>query len=428
MRILLGLLGLFFALGIFSQATMAIEPKNIVPLAVTPPIVEPATRSNIPAKIISNWDVEEFTRENGFPTGECIMRADYDNDLEITFKGKNGQLSAVRIRDLSGGKASINGFSSLGLGKNSYGLQSRSKPGQIDASLLTVPAPAQKIMDLGEYKLRISKQDYSFDAGEFAYAYYELMKCTGYENAKTLSVVSQPRSRTTPLKKAVNVPSLPAEPIDLVVEQDIDVQPTAQAAPIVQEPENKDSSLQLQTWIAFKGGTVSSALKDWASQAGVNANIDLLNDVTLKEDIRVFGSLDVAVDQLLERTMGTNKPFAMIEDRNGELATISDVDLGVSAQKFSEKSVSTNNWRALQGVDLRKLLKRWSAREGIGFVWIADQSFLVKETLKSETNYNNAVEQLLSQFDSQAVRPVATLNVDPKTNMKTLIVNVLSAS
>jgi len=79
-------------------------------------------------------------------------------------------------------------------------------------------------MDLGEYKLRVGKQDYNFNAGEFAYAYYELMKCTGYENAKTLKVVSHSRSRRTPLKKAVNVPSLPAEPIDLVVETNIDVQ------------------------------------------------------------------------------------------------------------------------------------------------------------------------------------------------------------
>ena len=428
MRILPALLGLYFAFVIYGQAVMAMQPENIVPLAVTSPIVESVSNNKTAANIVSNWDVEEFSRENGFPTGECVTRAEYDNNLEITFKGKNGQLSALRIRDLNNNRqSSINGFSSLGLGDNSYGLQSRSKPGQIDASLLTVPAPAQKIMDLGEYKLRVGKQDYNFNAGEFAYAYYELMKCTGYENAKTLKVVSHSRSRRTPLKKAVNVPSLPAEPIDLVVETNIDVQ-SASAKSDAANVEDVDLSLEMQTWNAFKGDNVSSTLKDWANQAGVNANIDLSNDAKLNEDIRVFGSLDVAVEQLLKRAMGDNQPLAMIEDRNGDVTEISNQDINVSPSKVSKSSSPTNNWRALQGTDLRKLLKRWSAREGVGFVWDADQSFLVKQTVKSETNYNNAVERLLSQYSVQGVRPVATLNIDPKTNAKTLIITVLSTS
>jgi len=118
----------------------------------------------------------------------------------------------------------------------------------------------------------------------------------------------------------------------------------------------------------------------------------------------------------------------MIEDRNGDVTEISNQDINVSPSKVSKSSSPTNNWRALQGTDLRKLLKRWSAREGVGFVWDADQSFLVKQTVKSETNYNNAVERLLSQYSVQGVRPVATLNIDPKTNAKTLIITVLSTS
>lgn len=208
MRNNLGIIGLCLGMCLYGQAVFAMTPQSSDPIPLAPaqkinnlnaiPVDkksnELSEKSQV-AEVISEWEVDEFRRDNGFPTGECIMRANYTNNLEITFKGTKGQLSALRVKDNSqSGIPRVKGFLALGLDGNSFGLQSRSISGQIDASLLTVPAPAEKIMDLDNYELRIGTKDYLFSTEGFAYAYQKLLKCHGYENARTLQVVSSPRA------------------------------------------------------------------------------------------------------------------------------------------------------------------------------------------------------------------------------------------
>ncbi len=496
MRILLGVVSAYIVLVIYGQTAMAVD------------VVQPQTSV---AQIQSPWVIEEFTRDNGTPTGECIMRANYTNGLEITFKGKQGKLSALRVRDLQGGR--VKGFLGLGLDQNSYGLQSRSVDGQIDASLLTVPAVAQKIIDLGIYRLRIGTEDYYFSSSVFVDAYAKLLECQGADGLQTLKVVNEPFVMLTAnvedhiLKsKDADTPEMPAEPVDLVMAQDlndyegdIDLSntresgeniPLVMALPMIvpsdytfkldrqidamkpiswesnavwfetlqdaldpigyelliaennirislsdetktiTETEKKDNiQLQMTTWVAQKGDKLSSVLSTWARQAGVKPNIELVNDPQITKNFTIYGPLDIAVNRLLKETIPQNMPSAMISTEDGDVVKIAEASTLVTNEDnktaaMPKEPVNEIKWRALQGTNLRKVLQRWSAKENIDFVWNADQQFLIKQSIKTMTDYNGAVAALIEQFKGQDIRPVATLNVDPDTGKKTLIVTM----
>lgn len=443
MRLFFGVLAAVFSFSFHGQVAGAVEvnaePISLLEQDVKEIEVVPDEADRV-AAIRSEWDISEFTRENGFPTGECIMRATYDNDLEITFKAKSGQLSAVRVRDLNAGVSSrVKGFLALGLDKSSYGLSSKSTQGQIDASLLTVPAPAEKISDLDKYRLRIGTQDYHFSTEGFAYAYQELLRCHGYENARTLQVVSTPRAIPVILEPEMkaktsqdDVPEMPAEPIDLVAldplneDEVLDEAIDSLKANIVDE----NLSVRMETWRADKGDKLSATLEAWAVQAGVKPEINLTNDVSLDRDFKIFGPLDIAVNELLKETIGENTTSAYIENGNGNVTTIDEQTKAPKQVNAASLRQSMNRikWRALQGTDLRKVLKRWSAKEKVEFIWDADQTFLVKKTMKAMADYNGAVASILGQYSDQSVKPKGALNIDPDTGRKTLIITTEQSS
>ena len=441
MRNNLGIIGLCLGMCLYGQAVFAMTPQSSDPIPLAPaqkinnlnaiPVDkksnELSEKSQV-AEVISEWEVDEFRRDNGFPTGECIMRANYTNNLEITFKGTKGQLSALRVKDNSqSGIPRVKGFLALGLDGNSFGLQSRSISGQIDASLLTVPAPAEKIMDLDNYELRIGTKDYLFSTEGFAYAYQKLLKCHGYENARTLQVVSSPRAmpiKTSP--KVIKLDKETKEPIDVVnATVTNDYLPDA-------DDIDENLSVRMETWTANKGDKLSSVLETWANKANVKPEINLANDVALDRDFKIFGPLDIAVNQLLNDTLGKNASSAYLENSKGNITKISEINMANNSTKalkpIDNKPVEMVKWRALQGTDLRKVLKKWSSDENVDLIWDADQTFLIKKTMKTMSDYNGAVAILLSQYSNQGVKPKGTLNVDPKTGRKSLVISVEQSS
>ena len=412
------------------------------------------------SRLQSDWQVEAFLRNNQFPTGECIMRGRYDNGLEITFKGRDSQLTALRVKDLDykSGPA-VNGFIGLGLGKTSFGLQSRSIRGQVDASLLTVTAPAQKIMDVDAYRIRIGKEDLFFSTEGFDKGYQKLLSCIGFSepSVPVMKVVSEPRllptdfARTQAQKqkemnKAVlgevtdhkqdSAPEMPSEPIELVM-----VQPLANDEPSPLLPELQDVAdmaskdenpvtaaadiepVKSPQWNARSGQTLSEVLAAWASTAGVQPNFNLAQDPVIKDDFVHDGSIEEAVQKLLSTTL---------EEGTFETAMSDEPVKEITPAKQSEREEQPHlsaggapyNWRALQGTNLRSVLRRWSAREGVRLIWDADQQFLIRQTVKEKTDYADAVIQLLSQYSDQTTRPVGILNVDPDTGQRALIISI----
>ncbi len=404
---------------------------------------------------MSQWSVDKVFKVNGFPTRECLMTTSFDNGMEIAFKGKGERLSALRIKDVSGNVSSkISGFVGLGIGKNSYGLQSRSTAGQVDSSLLTVAHVADKIISENMFRLKVGGQDYYFSGVGFEQAYDQLLTCLGRKNLKTLKVVSDDIMR---LPRAPRVKlDMPAEPVDVVIAEPVDVMmidepviektmksefedggivanhgPESLLIPEISGKSNDDKPLA--EWVAAKGQKVSMVLGEWGAKKGVNVAVNLDNNPVVLEDFAFDGAFSDAVNKLINDNMewvGT-RPTAVLKDAQGVETQLTgykdDRSVKVSRSRNVKKQVD-HRWRALEGTNLRKVLQQWAKREDINFIWQADQTFLIRKSVKSTTDFPDAVSSLLVQYKDQSVRPVAQLNTDPKTGEMSLIVKVLKSA
>lgn len=421
MRLTFGFIFIYFILVVYAQIVVANEGENTVSMPV------------------GVWEVKPFYKEDGFPTEECIMRARYDNDLEITFKGKNKQFTAIRVKDLGQTTQSdIKGFIGLGLNNNSYGLQSRSQNGQIDASLLTVAAPAQKLIDIDQFRLRLGTDDYYFSTLGMNEGYRNFLECLGHEELNTLKIVNEPISYMPPRQSMET--AMPSLPVDTVAaealydlgENNYELLPTTPMNAPAPTPEiNTIIDDNNQAWMAMKGQSLISTLQEWANRAGVKTQIDLENDVDLPKDFAILGPFDIAVAQLLKEVDADTQNTSFSAGFKGNNGVVIDIIEPQSSQAVEESiqniapqvvNTSPRKWRALQGTNLKSTIKRWSARENIDFIWKADEVFLIKESLKDARNFNEAVATLIQQFDEQKTRPVATLNIDPDTGRKSIIV------
>ena len=74
------------------------------------------------------------------------------------------------------------------------------------------------------------------------------------------------------------------------------------------------------------------------------------------------------------------------------------------------------------GESLEDVLRSWSQREGVGFLWKTTQNYAVTAPVSNDGNYASSVEALLAQYNGQAVRPVGKLHTDPVTGYTTLSV------
>jgi hypothetical protein len=432
MRLMLFLLTFYTALVIYSVVAVADDED---PIAIQ----------------VSDWSVAgiDGVQDVAANPDHCAMYADYDNGFRLEFKATRERLTALRIltTDKTNTVLNIKGFVGMGVGKNSYALQSRHENGRIDASLLTVPNLAEKLKEATVFRMKLGVRNYYFALQGFDEGYHRLMVCMGIREPKTIQVVNQesavPRAPSTPPieQKTSNEIEMPADPIDVV---DAVALESFQASDnLVEGVEGKEDSAQAvsdrddsesataneRQWTAKKGQTLSEILKDWAGIAGVNTHFAMSSNPALSRDITTNGSFEVAVNALLNEVgAGDSKTTAIVKNAEGRVTHIAGYQGGTLKGVEDNPSQGTNRWRALQGTDLRKVLKRWSIKNNVDFVWQSPETFLLPKSMKANVGYNQAVALLLSQFEGQPVRPVGQLNIDPDTGQKSLIVKTSRSS
>lgn len=496
-------------------------------------------------------------------SNDCIMQNEYDNHIRVTFKAKDGKLTALRLNETSsvGTLKQVRGFVGLGIGKNSYALQSAMQDGQIDATLATVPNMAEKMVEMSAFRLKLGVHNVYFSTEGFADGYKRLLNCMGQRQPRTLPVVDTSQEPPQPAVVRTSENRMPAEPIEVVeqyilddteteiksVEQGGKAVPLAMALPMIvpadyvfkmdkgtnpmakvtweegglwmttlekavkplgykvfvkakeiritppnvgrdvtevadtpeapavpetpRAPESLDTAAATDApiavtaaandegtadenaqallpqpepaqtvtakpqqvapaWSAVKGQRLSDVLTSWGQREGVKTHIALDGDPIIKQDMNINGSFEMAVNHLLKSVgYGSVMPSAIIKNNEGRITHVAGYQ-GRSMAGMPSNSASNNGvdrWRALEGTDLKQVLRQWSVKQGVDFIWDADQSFLIKESVKTTVEYPEAVSLLLAQFDGQATRPVAQLNKDPDTGKTVLIVRLNQA-
>ena len=92
--------------------------------------------------------------------------------------------------------------------------------------------------------------------------------------------------------------------------------------------------------------------------------------------------------------------------------------------RVQNSAPSTGNWKALEGENIEQVLVKWASDAGVVLLWEDSSSFAVLAPLEVRGNFEQAVQQLLDQYQNNQVRPLATLHIDPDTHEKTMVVRV----
>lgn len=206
--------------------------------------------------------------------------------------------------------------------------------------------------------------------------------------------------------------SVPLEPIDLG-----------------SKPTNDASNIR--TWQAAAGSDARTVLESWSQEARVdlvwNAN---MKQAPIQKDIAVTGTFEDAVRTLLVQN-------SMVLGIQGELNKNDrwspQVNSGHGSVGHSPSQASANTaiplvWSASQGEDLKQTLDRWAQQSNVRLMWRASQNFEVKNTVNAAGTYEQALQSLLKQYDGEILRPVGNLNIDPRTNTKSLTISTISGS
>ncbi len=186
----------------------------------------------------------------------------------------------------------------------------------------------------------------------------------------------------------------------------------------------------VETWTAAKGQTLSEVLADWGGREGVNIDFEAPNDPVFTRDIVIKGSFEEAMKQALLETAGEGEkaPVAIYQSPvvpDGAPAPKKE-DQQKAEKQSPEKQAAAKpqEWRGLEGAELRDVLKDWGKRANVDIMWMMDQSFELKKSVKYKGSFEEAVAQVLGQYEDDKIHPKAQLNRDPDENRTTLIVRI----
>ena len=79
-------------------------------------------------------------------------------------------------------------------------------------------------------------------------------------------------------------------------------------------------------------------------------------------------------------------------------------------------------WRAIGGSNLRDMLENWSKNANTRLVWTAGYDFPVKNSVIIQGSYEDAVLQVLEQYNSNGIRPVGRIYNDPEAGQRVLLI------
>jgi hypothetical protein len=81
------------------------------------------------------------------------------------------------------------------------------------------------------------------------------------------------------------------------------------------------------------------------------------------------------------------------------------------------------HWRAMRGTNLRDILSLWAQSGQARLVWRSADDFPINESLVVRGGLNDAVDEVLAQYQGQRMRPVGKFYRDPATGQQILVID-----
>lgn len=179
-------------------------------------------------------------------------------------------------------------------------------------------------------------------------------------------------------------------------------------------------------WEAKAGDDLRMTLERWSARAGVNVAWQSDRGGKVVNDLRVSGSFEDAVQNLMAQNAAAMGLEANLMGGQSAVASPSSPQqlapsrIGGSSQGMVGRG--SVKWNAPAGSSLQQVLSIWSKQVGVELLWEANQGFAVKRSVNTNGSYESALQLLLDQFSNDSPRPAVQLNNDPVSGRRVLLV------
>ncbi len=179
-----------------------------------------------------------------------------------------------------------------------------------------------------------------------------------------------------------------------------------------------------QGWRARQGEEFNAVVARWAERLETKPTNIPQGNFVLSQDFSFFGSYDRAVEKLFEmRAQAPQTPQAP-QAQPAAPTSVANVADFPQVDKVPPVQLTTPGarWFAMNGAPLNEVLKSWADQAGVAIVWQASPSLAVKSTLSQTSSFEDAVAQLLGQYDQDLSRPRGQLYRNPVDGKRVLVI------
>lgn len=181
-------------------------------------------------------------------------------------------------------------------------------------------------------------------------------------------------------------------------------------------------------WDAKAGEDMKIVLSRWAERAGYDLEWQAAQEGKVAQDIRLSGSFEDAVSQLLAENGAAMGMAAHVETGQGAPKPITKSAAAPEPRSMEPTQAAIpafhSQWFASAGSNIQSIVDEWSSRAGVKVVWQSYMNFPVKSPVNVNGSYESAIQSLLDQYAGDSARPVAQLNIDPNTGVRTLLMDM----
>jgi len=370
----------------------------------------------------------------------CVMSTQYDNGFIVRFSGGQNRLITMAVDFRQGIFNTGHKYeAAINVGKDYSAPVSGSAFS--DSVLIFNLRPVDglyRALDNGSYMgLSIGQNAMRFNIANISSGLKQLSSCSKSGQVAVMAEQDQADPAEEVYIRRQHKPERKSRASDIPVNKTL-----AASERDFQRPARRSKAVDLEdqdllgrdVWVAGAGEDVQTVIDRWSQKAGVNFEWQADGQETVMHDIRHRGSFDDAVQRLIAQNRAASGlqgnmassagapsgPVPITPPPAPPMATSQERSFVSPGQP--SRPAEAAGWSAPRGGYLEAVLKSWSERAGVELVWRTDRGFVLGQNVNFGGSYEEAVQNLLSMFDREVLRPVGQLNTDPVTGRRTLFI------